>query len=202
MCAERSSTRCARWTGPPATYASAREVAEAGSALEQKLRRRATQEELAAALGLTPDQVHVRLARNLLAHVAALDAELTPAARGEPVRLIDTIEDHAFEPAQSLAAQELRGAIVAAITSLPWRERRILTHHYRRGLTFRDIGVSLAVSESRVSQIHTQVMRQLRDDIQALLAGDAFPLRMVVEAAAAALEELDPVERVAVGSRR
>lgn len=176
----------------------ARELHETGSALEQKLRRRATQAELAAALGLTPDQVHVRLARNLLAQVAALDAELIPEPTGDPVRLIDMVEDDAAaDPAQSLAAEELRDGIVEAIVSLPWRERRVLTFHYRRGLTFREIGVSLGVSESRVSQIHTEVMRRLRDEIQALLPGDAFPLRAVVEAAAAALEELDPAERAA-----
>lgn len=181
----------------------ARELNEIGSALEQKLRRRATQAELAAALGLTANQVHVRLARNLLAQVAALDSELMPEQLGEPVRLIDTIEDQqADDPALSLATQELRQGIVEAITALPWRERRVLTFHYRRGLTFREIGVSLGVSESRVSQIHTQVMRRLRDEIQALLPGDAFPLRTVVEAAATALEELDPVERHAAVSRR
>ena len=176
----------------------ARELHETGSALEQKLRRRATQEELAAALGLTPDQVHVRLARNLLAQVAALDAELMPEPLGEPMRLIDMIEDdRADDPALSLAAQELRQGIVDAITSLPWRERRVLTLHYRRGLTFREIGMSLGVSESRVSQIHTQVMHRLRDQIPAPLPGDAFPLRTVVEAAATALEELDQVEHAA-----
>ncbi|MEX2195723.1 MAG: FliA/WhiG family RNA polymerase sigma factor [Thermoleophilaceae bacterium] len=174
----------------------ARELREIESALEQKLHRSATRGELAAALGLTADQVHDRLARNLLAQVAALDAELLAEPPGEPVRLLDMIEDdRADDPVQSLAAEELGNGVVDAILSLPWRERRVLTHHYRRGLTFREIGVSLGVSESRVSQIHTQVMRRLRDEIQVLLGGDAFPLRTVVDAAAAALEELDPVER-------
>src|SRR5688572_1418719 len=77
----------------------AREVNEANTALEQKLRRKATQAELAGALGLTRDEVHVRLARNLLAQVAALDAE----APGDPVRLIDTIEgDDVYDPASAL----------------------------------------------------------------------------------------------------
>lgn len=167
----------------------ARELHEAGIQLEQRLRRKATQEELAAALGLTPGEVHVRLARNLLTQVAALDAE----APGEPVRLIDTIEDEGSEdPAQALHAAELRVGVIEAITALPWRERRVLTFHYRRGCTFREIGASLGVSESRVSQIHTQVMRRLRDEIQALLAGESLPLRVVVDAAAEALERLDP----------
>jgi RNA polymerase sigma factor for flagellar operon FliA len=167
----------------------ARELNEAGTHLEQKLRRKATQTELAGALGLTADEVHVRLARNLLAQVAALEAE-TP---GEPMRLIDTLEgDTADDPAMSLDATEVRAGVIDAITRLPWRERRVLTFHYRRGMTFREIGVTLGVSESRVSQIHSQVMRRLRGDIQALLVGDALPLRVVVEAAAEALERLDP----------
>ena len=181
----------------------AREVHETGSLLEQKLRRRATQAELAAALGLTPDEVHARLARNLLATVAALDAELAPEAPAEPVRLIDTIEDtDAADPAQALHATELRIGIIDAIAALPWRERRILTFHYRRGMGFREIGATLQVSESRVSQLHTAVMRRLRDEIQALVAGDAFPLRIVVDAAAEALERLDPFPSQASGIRR
>lgn len=180
----------------------ARELQETGSALEQKLHRTATQHEIAAALGLSPDQVHVRLARNLLAQVAALEADLGREPSGAPVRLIDTIVDReADDPAQSLAASELRAGIVAAITSLPWRERRVLTDHYRGGRTFREIGVSLSVSESRVSQIHTQAMRRLRDEIHALAAGEAFSLRTVVDAAADALERLDADERALAGQR-
>lgn len=166
----------------------ARELNEASTALEQKLRRKATQAELAGALGLTADEVHVRLARNLLAQVAALDAE----APTDPVRLIDTIESDGDDPALSLHAAEVRAGVIAAITSLPWRERRILTFHYRRGLTFREIGATFGVSESRVSQIHTEVMRRLRAEIQGLIVGDALPLRVVVEAVAEALERLDP----------
>jgi hypothetical protein len=85
----------------------------------------------------------------------------------------------------------VRIGVIDAIINLPWRERRILTAHYGGGATFRMIGTSLGVSESRVSQLHTDVMRRLRDDIQALLPGDAFPLRVVVEAAADALERLE-----------
>lgn len=166
----------------------ARELNEAGTRLEQKLRRKATQTELAGALGLTPDEVHVRLARNLLAHVAALEAE----SPGEPVRLIDTLESDDDDPELELQAAEVRAGVIAAITRLPWRERRILTFHYRRGLTFREIGATFGVSESRVSQIHGEVMRRLRAEIQGLVVGDGLPLRVVVEAAAEALERLDP----------
>jgi RNA polymerase sigma factor for flagellar operon FliA len=190
--------RAADWA-PRHVREHAREVWETGSALEQRLGRRATYQELAAALGLTPEQVHARLARNLLSQVAALDAELPAEASDEPVRLIDTIEDaEADDPEQTVAAEELRAGIVAAITSLPWRERRVLTAHYRRGLTFREIARSLGVSESRVFQIHTQAMRRLRDEILALVGGDTIPLATIVDAIAEALEELEPAE-AAVG---
>ena len=167
----------------------ARELQETEYVLEQKLRRRATQAEVADALGLTPDEVQSRLAKNLLAQVAALDTG--PVA--------ESIEDlDAGDPAQALQAAEVRLGVIEAITGLPWRERRLLTSHYRRGLTFREIGLSLGVSESRVSQLHTQVMRRLRDEIQALIPGDAFPLRVVVEAAAEALERLEPSSTAAL----
>lgn len=170
----------------------ARELDETRSALAQKLRRPATHAEVARALGITPDEVHVRLARNLLAQVAALDAEMVPEAAGETIRLIDTIEDEAADdPASSLAEDELRIEVIGVISELSWRERRVLTHHYRRGLSMREIGTSLGVSESRVSQIHSEVMGNLRHRILQLLPGETFPLRVVVEAAAEALERLD-----------
>lgn len=173
----------------------ARQLHEATSALEQKLHRQATRDEVARALGLTPREVHSRLARNLLASVAALDGEMAADAGSDPVRLIDTLEDqNADDPARALAEAELRLGVVEAIVALPWRDRRILTLHYVRTMPFREIGERLGISESRVSQLHATVIRRLRDEIQLLLAGDAFPLRTVVEATAEALERLEPFQ--------
>lgn len=171
----------------------ARELAEAGSVLEQRLRRTATYAEVAHSLGLSEHQVHERLARNLIASVGALDAEiqLPPGTVGDAVHLIETVEDMgAVDPEAQLADRELREAVTDAILALGAREQRILVLHYLHGLTFREVGLRLGLTESRISQIHRQVTRRLRGEIAAV-AHDGFPFLVVVDAAADALGRLD-----------
>lgn len=171
----------------------AREVSDVGSRLEQRLRRTATYAEVAQALGLSEHQVHERLARNLIASVGALDAEilLPPGSVGDAVHLIETVEDSdAADPEASVTDAELRQGVLAAIMALAPREQSILVLHYLHGLTFREVGERLGLTESRISQIHRQVTRRLRGEIHAI-AQDGFPFLVVVDAAAEALRQLD-----------
>lgn len=171
----------------------ARELADTGSALEQRLRRTATYAEVAHALGLSEHQVHERLARNLIASVGALDAEvqLPPGTVGDAVHLIEMVEDStAADPEASVTDAELRQGVMDAIMALAPREQAILALHYLHGLTFREVGQKLGLTESRISQIHRQVTRRLRGEIHAI-AHDGFPFLVVVDAAAEALQRLD-----------
>jgi hypothetical protein len=50
----------------------------------------------------------------------------------------------------------------AAIASLPWRERKVVGMYYYNEVTMKDIGSSIGVNESRVSQLHTRAIQRLR----------------------------------------
>jgi RNA polymerase sigma factor for flagellar operon FliA len=62
---------------------------------------------------------------------------------------------------------ELRDALRAEISKLPEREQAILILYYEDGLTLSEIGEALGVTESRISQIHTKAVLQLRSRLAA-----------------------------------
>ena len=83
--------------------------------------------------------------------------------RGEQVSLIDTLADRGHStPRKALEGQETRGMLAAAINSLSEREKIVVTLYYFEGLTLAEIGEILGVTESRVCQIHTKAVGQLR----------------------------------------
>jgi len=62
---------------------------------------------------------------------------------------------------------ELRTAMRTEISKLPEREQAILILYYDDGLTLSEIGEALGVTESRISQIHTKAVLQLRSRLAA-----------------------------------
>ena len=61
--------------------------------------------------------------------------------------------------------REMRARLADAITSLPERERMVLTLYYYEEMTMKEIGLTLDVVESRVSQIHTSAVLHLRSQL-------------------------------------
>jgi RNA polymerase sigma factor for flagellar operon FliA len=62
---------------------------------------------------------------------------------------------------------EMSDAMSAEISKLPEREQAILILYYEDGLTLSEIGDALGVTESRISQIHTKAVLQLRSRLAA-----------------------------------
>ncbi|GGK30724.1 RNA polymerase sigma factor FliA [Aliivibrio fischeri] len=65
-------------------------------------------------------------------------------------------------PFQGVADEHFRVALVEAIKTLPEREALVLSLYYNEELNLKEIGAVVGVSESRVSQIHSQSMQRLR----------------------------------------
>ncbi len=82
---------------------------------------------------------------------------------GDRLSLMDTLEDTAADnPVEVAEGRELRRFLARAINTLPEREKTVVTLYYYEGLTLAEIGNVLGVTESRVSQIHTKSVLQLR----------------------------------------
>ena len=65
-------------------------------------------------------------------------------------------------PGQHVQRNAMQAALSAAISELPERERMVLSLYYDQELNLKEIGLVLGVSESRVSQIHSQAAMRLR----------------------------------------
>ena len=70
------------------------------------------------------------------------------------------------DPGALVGDVEVRRVLAEAIDQLPERERLVVALYYYEGLTLKEIGEVLGVSESRVSQIHTKAIVRLRGRLQ------------------------------------
>ena len=149
---------------PRSVRARAREIERAMAALEAKLHRPPTDEEIANQVGITTEELEDSLTDISRSSIAALDELWTIGGSGDDqVALIDTIEDtEAPSPESSLSATELKEALGEAIARLPEREKLVVTLYYYEELTLREIGEVLGVTESRVSQLHTKAILRLK----------------------------------------
>jgi RNA polymerase sigma factor FliA len=150
---------------PRSVRAKGRAVERAFSKLEAQLKRSPTEAELAAELDMSDTQLQTVLGQLSLTGVAALDEML--GDRGDSTTLGDTIPDRGDGPGALLERSELRGQLAEAIERMPEREKVVLTLYYFENLTLAQIGEVLGVTESRVSQIHTKSVLQLRSRLQA-----------------------------------
>jgi RNA polymerase sigma factor for flagellar operon FliA len=148
---------------PRSVRTRAREIERAIAELERSMMRAPTDEEIAAKLGITGDELEESLAEISRSSMAALDELWTPSSGGDQISLIDTIEDTSGpDPESSLEQTELREALGEAIARLPEREKLVVTLYYYEELTLREIGEVLGVTESRVSQLHTKAVLRLK----------------------------------------
>jgi RNA polymerase sigma factor FliA len=143
----------------------AREVERALSELGSRLQRPPSDAELAEELGVSLDDLQEMLNQINLVSVVALDELLSVGGeKGESVSLVDTLADaKAADPEMSFESEETRHILASAINVLPERERLVITLYYYEGLTLAQIGGVLGVTESRVCQMHTKAVLQLRN---------------------------------------
>jgi RNA polymerase sigma factor FliA len=142
----------------------AREVERAYAALEGELHRTPTEPEVAERLGMTLDELHQVFSQVSYVNVVALDELLTVGGeKGDKLSLVDTLEDtKAEDPVAAFETEETKVLLARAINQLPEREKIVVTLYYYEGLTLAEIGRVLGVTESRICQMHTKAVLQLR----------------------------------------
>lgn len=139
-----------------------RDVDTALTRLRHTLGREPESAEIAAALGVSPDEYEAKLDELRLAEIAVVQ----PSGTGdESLDLLDVAVDEQG-PYGQLERRELRARLVAALERLPERERQILAMSYEQEMTLAEIGQVIGVGESRVSQLRTQAVSRLRSFLQ------------------------------------
>ena len=152
---------------PRSVRSKARSLERAYAELEAQNHRAPTDEEVAEKLGVTDQQFQNTLSQISFVGVAALDEMLAGGDRGESVTLGDTVADANEGPMGVYEVEEMRQILADSINRMPEREKIVLTLYYYEGLTLAEIGRVLSVTESRVCQIHTKAVLQLRSRITA-----------------------------------
>jgi RNA polymerase sigma factor FliA len=151
---------------PRSIRAKARAIERAYSKLENELRRSPGDSEVAAELGVSEDELNSTLSQISLVGLVALDellaASNSSSDKGGSATVGDTIADSAYDPVEAFETDEMKITLADGINRMPDRERLVLTLYYYEGLTLAEIGSVLGVTESRVCQIHTKAILQLR----------------------------------------
>jgi len=130
--------------------------------------RRPSSEELSDALGISSGRLSRLLADIAEADVGSLNA-LVQSDDGSTIERIDTLASHdqANDPEFAAIREKALECFRAAFSRLPPREQKVAVLLHVYGLTLREIGEVLGVSESRVCQISSGIKRQLREQLGA-----------------------------------
>jgi len=148
---------------PRSVRAKARAVEQAYASLEATLLRTPSDAEVAAELGMSEPDLQDILRQISFVGVAALDEVfMVGGDRTDRTTLGDTIPDATPGPVALFEDKESKEILAQAIMQLGERERTVLSLYYYEGLTLAEIGEILGVTESRVCQIHTKAVLQLR----------------------------------------
>jgi RNA polymerase sigma factor FliA len=146
--------------------AKARAVEKAYTKLEHELLRTPTDAEVADELGTSEEELQNVFTQISFFGLVALEETVSVGAdRSESVTLGDTIPDPGLGPVGAFEVEETKQILAQTLNRLPEREKIVLTLYYYEGLTLGEIGGILGITESRVCQIHTKAVIQLRSKL-------------------------------------
>lgn len=149
------------WT-PRSVHRNGRRVSEAIATVEARIGRDASDSEVAAELGVSVDEYHNLLQDGVESRLFSYD-ELTEESDDAPGTQFVS-DDPA--PESTMQQGAFKQALAGAIDTLPEREKLVLSLYYDEELNLKEIGAVLGVTESRVSQIHSQAAARLRSRLK------------------------------------
>ena len=144
---------------PRSVHRNTRMVSDAIRAIEARTGRDAKDQEVAAELGLSLEDYYGILSDTLGSRLFSFDDLLQ---EGEHGGVHEDAGVTQLEPSHDLEEERFQAALADAIANLPERERLVLALYYDEELNLKEIGEVLGVSESRVSQLHSQCAARLR----------------------------------------
>lgn len=146
-----------------------RAVEEAIRSVTQRLGRAPAEHEIAAEMELGLNEYQQLLGELKGLEIGSLHVERSEDSGDEELAYIpgSPEEDPLFRCLQG----EMKQRLVDAIEELPEKERMVLTLYYYEELTMKEIGLTLGVVESRVSQIHSSAVLRLRSALANLRSG-------------------------------
>ncbi|WP_299009484.1 RNA polymerase sigma factor FliA [uncultured Shewanella sp.] len=145
---------------PRSVHRNQRRVAQVIDELEQTLGRDAKDQEIADRLELPLADYHRILNDITVGKVVGIED------LGVTIDALDMEQSQADEAFESLVNIQFHSALVEGIKQLPEKDALVLSLYYDEALNLKEIGAILDVSESRVSQIHSQAMLRLKGKLR------------------------------------
>jgi RNA polymerase sigma factor for flagellar operon FliA len=137
-----------------------RSVKEAQEKLKKEYGRAATTSEVANLLGMDTEKVD-----QILADDTTVTSIYDKKGSGDDsLEIIDTIKDSSHKtPHEEYEEKSVKNQLEESLKRLPERERMVMVLYYHENMTFKEIGETVGISESRVCQIHAQAIMKLKN---------------------------------------
>jgi RNA polymerase sigma factor for flagellar operon FliA len=149
-----------------------RELEEAIRTLEAQLGRAATDEEIAAAMGVSVDDLQTLILKISGTSMLSLNDVWYSGEEDDKISIGESIESPlSLNPDIIVEKDEIKRVIMTAIQELPDKEKKVLVLYYYEDLTLKEIGHVLGVTESRISQLHTKAIMRLRAKLTSIRKG-------------------------------
>jgi len=134
---------------------------EAVEKLQKQLLREPNDHEIANALGISLSEVGE--IENYINYISVVSLEDLIFSEDDDISLMGTIEDqNSPSPEKTLEEKEQLEYLTKAMDTLNDKDRTVLSLYYYEGLTLKEIGRVLEVSESRVCQLHSRAIANVR----------------------------------------
>jgi RNA polymerase sigma factor for flagellar operon FliA len=148
---------------PRLVRSKASKLAEANRALEARLGRHPSELELAEHMGMSLQEVEKMLIDASAVNLISLNKKWYETDSYKDVREIDILEDKKGEdPTRRIQKNDLMRLVTKGLNR---NERLIIILYYYEELTMKEIGATLDLSESRVSQMHSSIVQRLQSQL-------------------------------------
>jgi RNA polymerase sigma factor FliA len=148
-----------------------RAVEEAIRSVTQRVGRAPSEQEIAREMELTLAEYQALLGDLKGLEIGSLHMERSEDSGDEELAYVPGAPED--DPLFRCLKGEMKQRLADAIDELPEKERMVLTLYYYEELTMKEIGLTLGVVESRVSQIHSSAVLRLRASLASLRPGDS-----------------------------
>ena len=142
---------------PRSAIVNIRDHNQATALLSGELGREPTQSELADFMGKGLEDFHKERTHAYRFQTVSLESQLPGT--------VDSPASEVNEPEANLEGSQMMEALAESIESLPEREKTIVALYYVEEMNLREIGAVLDISESRVSQVLSSIVKQLRQQL-------------------------------------
>ena len=148
---------------PRSVREAARKVGKAAHEVMQESGREPLDEEIAGKLSMSIEEF-----RKMVGSGSAVVKGVEIVNESESAEPLDQTASEAPSALDRLGDEETHGFLAAAVERLSERDRTVIALYYYEGLKFTEIAKVLNLTEGRVSQIHSDVLRQLRHRLLAM----------------------------------